>query len=582
MEPIDAPGATTVTTLGEDRPSLGRVLDALGVDLAPTLPPETPGSTGLEGVAAPQLGRFRVVGELGRGGMGQVLEGRDPDIRRSVAIKVVFDQASSSQAQLARFVAEAQITGQLQHPNIVPVHEVGLSDEGLLYFVMKKVGGRTLRQVISDLARPDGGQQGDWTDGRLLHAFVQVCHAVAYAHDRGVLHRDLKPDNIMLGPYGEVLLMDWGVARLIGEAGEAVRRDAVERVATTQTLDGATIGTPGYMSPEQAEGRLDELDGRSDVWSLGAILWWLAKLFVMQGLNRLLVSIQHPNLHFPGDTINVATKAMLPPAHLICRLLAPHAKYTLGLHEAVVHHRRSVIHNSQREIFSPFPVTTSAQHAGLVLGRVGAEGNPSFPPFRFDAVRIGGHTRYAPLPGGLVPAHPHLRDGGARGPARGRPLHRALGRRDPPLAARVPVRRGPEPRVPGDGPDALHLHGHRLPHGRPPQLRPDPARGTPPALAGAAAERGAAREARPGRARVDRRPLPAHPLPRHVLRTLRGGAADGSTLRIQEPRRLPSSAALLRGHGPARRDVAHLDLPPVPRDRGECAVLSRLGRERVG
>jgi serine/threonine-protein kinase len=283
MKTLDLTAAIpdTLTMLQDqgDPCSVSAVLETLGIDLAPTLRPRDPGERlqRAEGELL-SLGRFQLTGELGAGGMGRVLEARDPELRRSVAVKVVIDPKKVTEAQLARFVAEAQITSQLEHPNIVPVYDMGVSEDGQLYFVMKKVEGRSLGQVLAALRAGDGAAASEFPLTKLLHAFIQVCNAVAYAHDRGVLHRDIKPDNIMLGPFGEVLLMDWGVARLVGDVTEVVASETIEKLTMARTMDGAAIGTPGFMSPEQSRGELHLLDGRSDVWSLGAVLYELLTL----------------------------------------------------------------------------------------------------------------------------------------------------------------------------------------------------------------------------------------------------------------------------------------------------------------
>ncbi len=266
------------------------------------------------------LGRFEIEGELGRGGMGRILEARDPELRRQVAVKVLLDPDEMEPEHLARFVAEAQLTSQLQHPNIVPVHEIGVTEEGELFFVMKRVTGRSLGDVLRDVA---AGTETEWTRRRLLNAFVQIGQALAYAHDRGVLHRDLKPDNVMLGSFGEVLVMDWGLARVVGDAPERITKETIDRVAISRTLDGAVIGTAGYMSPEQAQGLIAHLDGRSDVFSLGAMLYELltgSRPYEGEDVLTVLLAtlqgppedprLRAPERNIPEELAEIALKAM--------------------------------------------------------------------------------------------------------------------------------------------------------------------------------------------------------------------------------------------------------------------------------
>ena len=188
---------------------------------------------------------------------------------------------------------------------------------------MKKVEGRSLRQVLAALRAGDEATTSEWTRNKLLQAFIQVCNAVAYAHDRGVLHRDLKPENVMLGPFGEVLLMDWGVSRLTGDVTEVVSGETIERATVVKTLDGVAIGTPGFMSPEQCQGDLHKLDGRSDVWSLGAVLYELLALRpAFEGANvyALMYAVasgppeaprtRAPGRHIPDEISKVCLKAL--------------------------------------------------------------------------------------------------------------------------------------------------------------------------------------------------------------------------------------------------------------------------------
>ncbi|MEZ4321688.1 MAG: bifunctional serine/threonine-protein kinase/formylglycine-generating enzyme family protein [Myxococcota bacterium] len=213
-------------------------------------------------------GRYEDLGVLGKGGMGEVRRVRDTVLGRTLAMKLVHESLLGNAAGLARFTEEAQATAQLQHPGIIPVHDLGRLDDGRLWFTMLEVRGRTLSSVIREVH--DASEPATWTFRRLVNAIASVCQAVGYAHARGVVHRDLKPDNVMVGTAGEVYVLDWGIAKLSGVADdghEPVRADA----RSDATRVGRVTGTPVYMSPEQARGQ--PVDSRSDVYSLGAVLY---------------------------------------------------------------------------------------------------------------------------------------------------------------------------------------------------------------------------------------------------------------------------------------------------------------------
>ena len=224
-------------------------------------------------------GRYHLAGEVARGGMGAVLIGRDVDLGRDLAIKVILEEHRDRPEVVRRFVEEAQIGGQLQHPGIVPVHELGRFPDGRLYIAMKLVRGRTLAELL-------GARNGLGDDRpRFLSIFESVCQTIAYAHSRSVVHRDLKPSNVMVGTFGEVQVMDWGLAKVLNSGGIAemewsglVRDGAIAVPADRAgadpwgSRDGSVLGTPAYMAPEQARGAVDLVDERADVFALGSIL----------------------------------------------------------------------------------------------------------------------------------------------------------------------------------------------------------------------------------------------------------------------------------------------------------------------
>ena len=216
-----------------------------------------------------RVGRYRIERRIGEGGMGVVLEGVDDQVGRNVAVKVLRRGLSRHAEFLDRFLQEARIGGRLEHPGIVPVYEVGDDESRGHYFTMRLVDGTTLTDLLA-------GRESAAADlHRFLSIFEQVCHAIAYAHARGVVHRDLKPSNILVGPFGEVQVLDWGLAKGIvatSHQERSVHGDEVASGRSDMTRAGSVLGTPAYMSPEQARGDHAAVDQRSDVFTLGGIL----------------------------------------------------------------------------------------------------------------------------------------------------------------------------------------------------------------------------------------------------------------------------------------------------------------------
>jgi serine/threonine-protein kinase len=215
--------------------------------------------------AALSLPGYELLGELGRGGMGLVLKGHDQQMDRDVAVKLLREKFRHEPHIAQRFVREARISGGLQHPGIVPVYQLGEFPDGRPFFTMKVVEGRTLAGLLND--RPSSQQD----QARFLQIFEQVCQALAYAHAQGVIHRDLTPSNIMVGAFGEVQVMDWGLAKVLPGAGGAAEESGGAPAEEAGPRTGV-VGTPAYMAPEQARGELELIDARADVFGLGGIL----------------------------------------------------------------------------------------------------------------------------------------------------------------------------------------------------------------------------------------------------------------------------------------------------------------------
>jgi serine/threonine protein kinase len=240
--------------------------------------------------------RYEKIKDLGKGGMGEVSLVRDNDIGRVVALKRLYRPPTADQSSLLRFISEVRTVGQLEHPNIVPIHDVGLDENGNYYFVMKYVDGETLENIINKLAEGDPYYHQRYPVDVRLEIFMGLLRALQYAHDQGIVHRDIKPANVMVGRYGEVVLMDFGVAKQVRgneklpeQPSQPVKPDAQSRLF--QTRNDQLIGTPAYMSPEQAMGKNDQIDERSDIYSASVLLHellalrhYLSEVTSLQGL----------------------------------------------------------------------------------------------------------------------------------------------------------------------------------------------------------------------------------------------------------------------------------------------------------
>jgi serine/threonine protein kinase len=268
-------------------------------------------STASAVLTAEQGRKYKLGDVVAAGGMGAILDAKDVNLRRGVAMKVMLEPEKAGKDQILRFIQEAQVTSQLEHPSIVPVHELGVDAGGNVFYTMKFVKGRSLKDILEGVRDNDAKTVSDYPLSHLLMIFQKVCDAIAFAHSKRVIHRDLKPENVMVGDYGEVQVMDWGLAKVlpkkaqrhrgtkaqsqksdirkqpaigdrkseIGNAGiDSVRGDEIGEVL--KTMDGQIMGTPGFMSPEQAMGKTEEVDERTDIYALGAILYNILTLDV--------------------------------------------------------------------------------------------------------------------------------------------------------------------------------------------------------------------------------------------------------------------------------------------------------------
>jgi eukaryotic-like serine/threonine-protein kinase len=316
-----------------------------------TVPPASQPPTPVDLVRATTVEagpRYDVKSVLGRGGMGEVRLCRDSRIGREVAIKIAHAAKRGAEDVRARFLREARVQGQLEHPAIVPVYDLEIFDDGSAYFAMKRVRGKTLAAILGDLRRGDEETLKRMPLRKLLGVLGSVCLAVDFAHQKGVVHRDIKPGNIMVGDFGEVYILDWGLAKLTGQEDEADTIDTGPVSAGTtqeeaETIAGSLLGTPGYMAPEQIDGSIGPLGPATDVYALGAVLFEIVALerYIQASdpIEATVLTLQGPEPRPSVRTGGRATEALDDIcAQALARSPAARTPSARALHEAIDQH----------------------------------------------------------------------------------------------------------------------------------------------------------------------------------------------------------------------------------------------------
>jgi eukaryotic-like serine/threonine-protein kinase len=280
---------------------------------------------GIDWIEDADFDRYERKRPIGKGSMGEVHLCKDGRIGREVAMKVILPDHRADAQLRARFLREARVQGQLEHPSIVPVYDLGVNDNGGTYFTMKRLRGLTLAEILRRLQEGDAEVTRHFSRRKLLTTFSSVCLTIDFAHSRGVLHRDLKPSNVMLGDFGEVYVLDWGIAKLTSGGQEPAGSVEFDQPgAEIETAAGKALGTFGYMSPEQVLGKIVELDARTDVYALGAILFeiltlsplhprttWSAMLASTLNGGPARPSIRAPESDVPPELEQICVKATM-------------------------------------------------------------------------------------------------------------------------------------------------------------------------------------------------------------------------------------------------------------------------------
>jgi eukaryotic-like serine/threonine-protein kinase len=270
--------------------------------------------------------KYKFQGKLISGGMGAILEVIDQDLHRPTAMKVIKPSFKNEERALIDFIREAKITAMLEHPNIIPVHELGLSDETGLFFTMKLMKGEPLNHILNEIKKGNAAYQEKYNEYSLLNIFRKICDAVDFAHSKHIIHRDIKPHNVIVGHYGEVLLMDWGLALYIGDPEkeeDPSQKDALKDILKLTDKGKNTIqGSPAYLSPEQAEGNSLQLDKKTDIFLLAATFYHILTLespytgenlkdVLQKAKQRDLIHPQqrNPERHIPAELCRIVMKA---------------------------------------------------------------------------------------------------------------------------------------------------------------------------------------------------------------------------------------------------------------------------------